>query len=103
MSTRNPSLARRYAFTLLAVALATLLRFALQPILSLQAPFILFFPTVVLCAWFGGLRQGLLSTALGALVTWYAFIPPPYSFKVSESTAPAQLIVFVMAGALISL
>ena len=103
MFARNPSLVARYAFTLLAVTLATLLRFALEPVLGLQVPFILYFPTVVLCAWFGGLRQGLLATALGGLIAWYVFIPPQYSFKVSDPTAPAQLLVFLIAGALISL
>ncbi|TAJ86497.1 PAS domain S-box protein [bacterium] len=100
---RNPSIAARYTFTVVVVTLATLLRFALTPVLGQGVPFILYFPTVVLCAWFGGLWQGLLSTALGGIISWYVFIPPPYSFRVSDPTAPAQLIIFLIAGALISL
>ncbi|HEY7546163.1 MAG TPA: PAS domain S-box protein, partial [Blastocatellia bacterium] len=103
MPSRNPSVVARYAFTISAVTIATLLRFALDPVLDLQVPFILFFPTVVLCAWFGGLRQGLLSTALGGIIAWYIFIPPQFSFKASDPTAPAQLIVFLIAGTCISL
>lgn len=57
---------------------------------------------MVLCAWFGGLFPGLFSTALGGFIAWFVFIPPQYSLKVSDRTAPAQLAVFLVAGALIS-
>jgi PAS domain S-box-containing protein len=103
MFPRSSSIAARYAFTILAVTLATLLRFALIPILGEGVPFILYYPTVVLCAWFGGLWPGLVSAALGGFISWYVFIPPQYSFTVSDPTAPAQLIVFLLAGTLISL
>src|SRR5438093_13489600 len=103
MFPRNPSIVARYIFTILAVTLATPLRFALEPVLGEGVPFILYYPTVVLCAWFGGLWPGLLSTALGGIIAWYIFIPPQYSFKASDPTAPAQLFVFLLAGALISL
>jgi K+-sensing histidine kinase KdpD len=81
MSTGDPSTATRYAFTLVLVLLATLLRFSLEPVLDLKVPFILYFPTVVLCAWFGGVRQGLLSTALGGAIAWCVFIPPQFSSR----------------------
>src|SRR5205085_4238517 len=100
---RSSSPAVRYGFTVLAVTLATLLRYALDPILDLKAPFILYFPTIVVCAWFGGLLPGLLSVALGGVIAWYVFFPPQYSFTVSDPTALPQLIIFSLAGALISL
>jgi PAS domain S-box-containing protein len=103
MFSHNPSIVVRYAFTILAVMLATLLRFILVPVLGEGVPFILYYPTVVLCAWFGGLWSGLLSTGLGGIIAWYAFFPPRYSFTASDPTAVPQLIVFLLAGALISL
>ncbi|HEY5609831.1 MAG TPA: PAS domain S-box protein, partial [Thermoanaerobaculia bacterium] len=87
----------------MVLALATLLRFALAPALHLAVPFILYYPAVVVCAWFGGLFPGVLSTALGGLIAWYVFIPPQYSFRVSDPSAPMQLGVFLVAGTLISL
>src|SRR5215510_1598398 len=102
MSTANRSQVSRYTFTILAVTLATFLRFALTPFLNLELPFILYFPTVVLCAWFGGLGPGLLSTALGGLASLYFFFPPQFSLAISEPTALAQVITFSLAGALIS-
>jgi PAS domain S-box-containing protein len=102
MFTRNPSIVARFTFTVLAVTLATLLRFALASVIGEGVPFIFYYPTVVLCAWFGGWWPGLLSTALSGAIAWYAFIPPQYSFKVSDPTAVAQLVVFLLAGTLIS-
>jgi two-component system CheB/CheR fusion protein len=93
----------RYGFAVVAVLLATLLRAALDPIFGEAVPFIFFYPAVVLCAWFGGLRPGLLATGVSGLIAWYAFMPPRYSFAVSESSAPAQLVVFFLAGTMISL
>src|SRR5258705_10415527 len=100
---RRPSTFLRYTFTGLTVALSTLSRFALDPVLDLKAPFILYFPPVVLCAWFGGLWPGVISAILSALIAWYVFFPPQFSFTVSDPTAPTQLIIFMLAGVLISL
>src|SRR5688500_11081696 len=101
----NPSFSTvaRYAFTILALTLATLLRFALAPQLGEGVPFIFYYPTVVLCAWFGGVWHGLLSATLGCIIAWYLFIPRQNSFNVSDPTALAQMTVFLLAGTLISL
>jgi PAS domain S-box-containing protein len=93
----------RYVFVVAAVAVATLLRSALTPAIGHGVPFILLFPTVVLCGWFGGLWPGLLATALGGLVAWYVLMPPYYSFAVTDPTAPGQTILFLLASTLISL
>jgi K+-sensing histidine kinase KdpD len=73
MMLRRPSIISRYSFTVLAVTLSTLFRFALDPLLDLRAPFILYFPTVLLCAWFGGLWPRVLSAVLSGLIAWYVF------------------------------
>jgi two-component system, sensor histidine kinase PdtaS len=96
MMLRVPSIITRYSFTVLAVTLSTLFRFALDPLLDLRAPFILYFPTVLLCAWFGGLWPGVLSAVLSGLIAWCIFFPPQYSFAVSDPTAPTQLIIFIL-------
>jgi PAS domain S-box-containing protein len=85
------------------VTLATLLRFALVPLIGLESPFITYFPAVVACGWLGGLWPGLLSTALSMFTAWYCFFPPQYSYKLIGSGARAQLILLSLAGALISL
>jgi PAS domain S-box-containing protein len=97
------SIGLRYAVALLVVALASLLRGALAPTLGEGVPFILYFPAVVLAAWFGGLGPGLLATGLGGLVAWYAFIPPRFTFDLPDRTVVGRLVVFLLAGVLISL
>jgi PAS domain S-box-containing protein len=103
MSTRNPSVAARYGFTIVVVALATLLRVALGGVLGAGVPFITYFPTVVVCAWFGGLWPGLLSTVISGVIAWYAFLAPEFSFGISGPNGFVQLIMFLLAGILISL
>src|SRR5437773_9966253 len=103
LTTPNFSRRVRYAFAILAVIIASLLREALAPILGRGVPFILFYPTVALAAWFGGFWPGISSTALGGFIAWYVFIPPEFSFMVSEPTAAGQLIVFLLSSAFICL
>jgi len=103
LMTPNFSKMARYAFAILAVILASLLREVLAPILGKGVPFILFYPTVALAAWFGGFWPGLLSTVLGGFIAWYVFIPPEFSFMVLEPTAVGQLIVFLLSSAFICL
>ncbi len=103
LETPNFSTVARYAVVILAVILAALLREALAPVLGEGVPFILFYPTVALCAWFGGFWPGVLSALLSGFVAWYIFIPPPFSFAVSDPTAPAQLTVFSLSSAFICL
>lgn len=101
--TPNFSTMARYAFAVLVVILAFFLRLALARILGPGVPFILFFPTVALAAWFGGFWPGLLSAALGGVLAWYVFMPPEFSFMLGEPTAVGQLAVFVLFSAFICL
>ena len=90
-----------YVFAIMAVLLAWFLRVALDPVLGSGVPFILFYPTVVLVAWFGGFWPGLVATVLCATIAWI-FLIPRESLILPETSAPAQLIVFFLASTLIS-
>jgi PAS domain S-box-containing protein len=92
----------QYAFAVLVVILASLLREILNPVLGERVPFILIYPTVVLAAWFGGLGPGLLSTVLSGFIAWYVFMPPTYSLALSDPSGLAQLIIFLLASTMIS-
>ncbi|HYE73975.1 MAG TPA: PAS domain S-box protein, partial [Blastocatellia bacterium] len=103
MSTYSRTLVARYSFSVVTIAATTLLRFLLNPILSTGVPFILYYPAIVLCAWFGGLWAGLLATALSGIIAWYLFLEPRFSFADHSSAELAQLLTFLIAGTLISL
>jgi signal transduction histidine kinase/ActR/RegA family two-component response regulator len=67
----------RYAAALGIVAVATTIRAGLAAAAGLQpgdVPFITYFPAVLLAAWGGGLRPGLLALALSALAASLWFV-----------------------------
>ncbi|MCC5655920.1 PAS domain S-box protein [Nostoc sp. XA010] len=67
----------RYGIVVLIVALALVLMLMLDPWLSMRGtPFLLFFSAVMVSAWYGGLKSGLLATGLSALLSDYFFLPP---------------------------
>src|SRR5690242_21559222 len=76
MPERPRSLVRRYGVAVAAVAVALLLKALLSSVLNVDIPFLLFFATVALSAWYGGLGPGLLATALAALSIDYLLLPP---------------------------
>ncbi len=45
-------------------------------------PFLTFFPAIMLTAFIGGTRPGILCAVLSVLSAWYWFIPPFMSFVV---------------------
>jgi PAS domain S-box-containing protein len=86
----------------MVVALATGLRWALDPVLGEGAPLMFYYFTIVLCAYNGGLRQGLLATALSALIAQYFFIPPTFSFANKGPHVLPRLITYLLTGTVIS-
>lgn len=62
----------------------------------------LFFPAAFFSAWLGGLKGGLLGTSISALLAWFVFIPPPFSFILKAPSAGASVALFVIMGGLFS-
>jgi PAS domain S-box-containing protein len=79
-----------------------LLRIALTPWVGDRPLVILFIIPIVIAAYVGGLRPGLLATALvGALTAWFVF--PPYgSFWFEKPIDFAQWLFTLLEGTLIS-
>ena len=74
----------RYALALLAVAVATGLSWLIWGAIKPQvSP--LFFLAIVLAAWHGGLRPGLLATCLSGFVSIYVFSEPVFSLHVDAA------------------
>jgi PAS domain S-box-containing protein len=85
------------------VALAALLRLGLGPLWGEDVPALLFYPAVVLSAWYGGLGPGLAATALSGLAISYYWLPPQNSFVVSDLNDLLGLAIFLAVGLLISI
>ncbi len=60
----------------------------------------LFFPAAFFSAWLGGLTGGLTATFISALLAWYVFIPPAFSFALENPAAAFSIAMFVFMGCL---
>lgn len=91
---RPPSY-KRYAVAITSVGLALLLKSFFVPFIEVESPFLIFFSTVVISAWYGGFEPGILATVLSALLADYFFMQPYYSV----TTDPNQLFrIFLFMG-----
>jgi PAS domain S-box-containing protein len=93
----------RYGFAIVVFVIAALLREILSPVLGQGVPFILFYPAVAMAAWLGGFWPGVLCTVLSSFVSWYVFMPPYLSWTVLDTSAAAQLTIFILASLFICL
>jgi PAS domain-containing protein len=86
----------------LGVAVATLVRFALDPLLGDHLPFIFYFAAVVV-AWHGGRGPALLALALSAPVALWLFVPPRGALGPLAPRDAAGLAAFAAVGLAIAL
>ena len=91
----NQRLALSILLPFIACAVQWLLWDTLKPYV-----WFLFFPAAFFSAWLGGLKGGLAGTVIGALLAWYVFIPPTFSFTMDNPAAAFSVAVFVFMGSL---
>jgi PAS domain S-box-containing protein len=91
-----------YGLAVLAVVAAALVRWLLTPLLGPTTPFILFYPAVALCAWYGGLGPGLAATCLAGVLSCL-FLAPIGSLRVHDPANWFSLGLFLLMGVLISI
>ncbi len=85
-----------YATAVVLIAGALIARSSLHPRFD-EHPYLLFFPAVLIAAWFGGLGPGVLATALSALAAMSVFLPPD-GFAVAAGADLVSLALFVATG-----
>jgi C4-dicarboxylate-specific signal transduction histidine kinase len=90
----------RYAISIASVAIALSLA-SLLPSRADPSHFTLFFASVMVSAWYGGLGSGLVATILSALSLDYFFIAPIHSVTV-DWEAFLRLGVFLVVAAVTS-
>jgi PAS domain S-box-containing protein len=97
--TRHPTVngAWSYAVAVVLIAAALLIRWSLEPWLGEHVPYLLFFPAILLAAWWGGPGPGILATALSAVAVMY-FVLPPDGLAVAAADI-VSLTLFVATGA----
>ncbi|MBO0859612.1 MAG: PAS domain S-box protein [Chloracidobacterium sp.] len=93
-----------YGVAVLSVALATVVRLDLEPLLGESAPLSLFAIAVILTSWFGGFWPGLLAILLSLLINDYLFFEPRYSvFTYDSRLDEIRAVSFVIIGILLCL
>ncbi|MGH2415109.1 MAG: DUF4118 domain-containing protein, partial [Microcystaceae cyanobacterium] len=91
-----------YGMAVLVVVIATILMLILDPwVHMLQSPFLLYFGAVMVSAWYGGTRPGLISAVLSALISAYFFLSPTHSWLLNAPNT-VRLVLFMLECVLIS-
>ena len=83
---------------LVAVALATIARLSLEPVLTTHGPFLFFAIGAVMAALYGGAVAGVVATFLSLPACDYLFIEPRYTWFIHD--APGDSIMLVLFAAL---
>jgi PAS domain S-box-containing protein len=91
-----------YGVAVLATAISLLMRWLLRPVLGDAVPHMIFFPAVMIAAYFGGFWPGLLATILGALAANHFFAGPVRPIHVAGVNDVPALVLFVLTGAILS-
>jgi two-component system cell cycle sensor histidine kinase/response regulator CckA len=91
----------RYAVVLLAVALASALRYSLHAELGLRAIYIFYFLAIAVSAMYGGLGPGFLALTISGLVAVYLFVPPQFHLALPASGDQIGFAAFVATGLVI--
>jgi signal transduction histidine kinase/CheY-like chemotaxis protein len=93
---------RAYAIAVGATGAVALARLLVSDTVGNFVPLIPFLISVVIAAWYGGLKPGLVATVLGALAADYLLTPTQHSLRVESATGAVALTMFVLIGVLIS-
>jgi signal transduction histidine kinase/CheY-like chemotaxis protein len=91
-----------YAIAIGATGAIALIRILVSDTVGNFVPLVPFLISVVMAAWCGGLKPGLVATALGAVAADYLFIPTQHTLRVESIAGAVALAMFVSIGVLIS-
>lgn len=94
---------KTYILALLAPAAILFARLALGFNAGDDPALVLFFIPIILCAYLGGLRPGLLATALAAIGSTYYLVQPLHRLSITSELHFVQWIVLIAGGVLFSL
>jgi two-component sensor histidine kinase len=74
----RPGSVAALSVAIVLVALATLLRLVIDVFVPTAVPFATYFPAVLLATLIGGVSAGLLAMLVGAVVSYWIFLPPNF-------------------------
>ncbi|HKS08406.1 MAG TPA: DUF4118 domain-containing protein, partial [Pyrinomonadaceae bacterium] len=92
---------RSYALGLLAVVVAVLIRWLLDPLMGDEFPLVTLFGAVAAAVWLGGYRVAIPVIIVGYGACLYLFIQPRSSFDLSDRANLVGFIAYVFTCSLI--
>ncbi len=94
---RNPVAA--FSVAVAAVAVATAIRWLVDPQFIAGFPFVTYYPAIILTTLVGGFWPGVLSLILSTAAAWYFVLPPLHDWRL-ESHAAFSLLFFLLLSLL---
>jgi PAS domain S-box-containing protein len=92
---------KSYTLGLVALVLAVLLRWALDPLMGDAFPLVTLFGAVAAAVWLGGYRVAIPVTLIGYIACHYLFIEPRGHFDVTNAANIVGLVAYLFTCALI--
>jgi PAS domain S-box-containing protein len=83
-----------YGIAVVLVAIATFVRWAVTGHV-VAGPFVTYYPAIIIATLIGGFWCGILTIAISGLIGWYLFLPPDFSWTLTEQAASLLLFVFL--------
>ena len=84
------------------VAIASLLRFGVGAMFESDlAPFVTYYPAILIAALAAGANAGFLALLLGGLAAWWAFVPPHFTMQVNSQASLINLALYLITGAVV--
>ena len=99
---REPFQLRPYVVAVLAVALSLGLCEAVQPWISIENVDLVFLTAIVAVAARYGLFPSLFASAIASLCYNFFFLPPIYTFTITDPTNVAAFVLFIVVAAIVS-
>lgn len=93
----------RYAIAVISIALATLFRWWLDPILETHIPFTTFYAAIMITAWYGGVGPSLLAIVSGAILASFLFVEPRGSIYIYDLEHQVGLGLYLLVGLVVTL
>jgi signal transduction histidine kinase len=91
-----------YALSLASSAASALIALGIFMWLGKPIVFTIFLPAIMISAWYGGVVSGLLTNILSALIIYYFFTVPYFSFYIKSPSSIVNLVFFIFEGLVIS-
>lgn len=88
--------------TALLVFIAFLTEIVVFSLTGVASPFLFFFAAIVMSAWVGGYRAGVLATLLSSFLAYVFFIEPYYTLTIKHTLSFFHSSIFIFEGLLIS-